>query len=346
MKKILKSTTFNILMVLGFTCFVLWLMLKDNFNEVSEILLKAKLGWILVIVFVALGYQAMIGAILTVLTKLSKPDYRFRDGLINAMVASFFHGVTPSASGGQFAQVYIYKKQGVPISDSAGILWMDFILYQSTMVGLVLILLILRFGYFYRNFSNLFILVLLGFLINSLVIVGLWIIAKFPRIYTWLTTSGIMIGVKLRLIKNKEKTLNNINMQLERFGKETKRLQSHRPMIITVVFLNLGRLLLYYSIPYFCAQALGIAIPMRMFIDVIALSSFVSMINAFIPIPGASGGTEATFVLMFSNLFGKIKATSCMILWRFASYYFIMLLGGIVFVTFKFVQKRKEQVEG
>lgn len=343
MKKIFKSTAFNICMILGFTGVVLWLVLKDNFKEVSEILMHVKIGWVFLVIVMALGYQAIIGLILMVLTKLGNPQYRFRDGMVNAMVASFFHGVTPSASGGQFAQVYIFKKQNVAISDSAGILWLDFILYQSTMVGLVLGLLILRFAYFYNHFSNLFILVIIGFIVNSLVIVGLYLIAKFPRFYTWLSTTGIHLGVKLHLVKDKEKTLANLSMQLARFDSETKRLQSHKPMIVTVILLNIVRLLLYYSIPYFCALALGISVPFSMLIDILALSSYVSMINAFIPIPGASGGTEATFVLMFSTLFGKIKATSCMILWRFASYYLIMLVGGAVFVIFKFIHNRKEQ---
>ena len=343
MKKILKNTALNILLILGFTCFVLWLMLKDNFQEVSTILLHAKVGWIFFIVAIAVAYQAVIGIILTVLAKMSKPDYHFGSGLINAMVASFFHGVTPSASGGQFAQVYVFRKQGIPISESAGILWMDFILYQATMVGLVLLLLILRFGYFYSHFSSLFILVLVGFFINSLVIVGLWVVARFPFLYRWLTTSGIHLGVKLHLIKDKEKTIHNLNMQLERFGHETKRLSTHRPLILTCIALNLVRLLLYYCIPFFCALALEIPVSLSMLLDIVALASFVSMINAFIPIPGASGGTEATFVLMFSNLFGQIRATSCMILWRFASYYLIMLLGGIVFIIFKLVAGHKEK---
>ena len=339
MKKIFKNTFFNLFLIFGFTTVMLWIMLKDNFNEISSILLQADMKWIVVVFVITLLYQVIIGVILVVLTRLSKPDFKIREGILNAVIASFFHGVTPSASGGQFAQVYVFKKHGVPVSESAGILWMDFILYQSTMVVLVLVLLILRFSYFYHHFSNLFAIVLVGFVVNSLVILGLWAIAKFPRFYTWLTTKGIEIGFKLRIVKDKEKAVSNLNLQLERFANETDHLQSHRPMIIKCVLLNILRLFLYYIIPYFCALALDIQVPFSMIIDIIALSAFVSMINAFIPIPGASGGTEAAFVLMFSNLFGNILATSCMILWRFVSYYFVMLLGGIVFVLFKFIHK-------
>ena len=72
-----------------------------------------------------------------------------------------------------------------------------------------------------------------------------------------------------------------------------------------------------------------------MLLNIIALSSFVAMINAFLPMPGSSGGTEATFVLMFSTIFGKVDATSIMILWRLVTFYQTLIIGGIVFMYAK-----------
>jgi uncharacterized membrane protein YbhN (UPF0104 family) len=64
----------------------------------------------------------------------------------------------------------------------------------------------------------------------------------------------------------------------------------------------------------------------------LALSSFVAMVNAFLPMPGSSGGTEATFVLMFSTLFSKVDATSIMILWRTVTFYQVLIVGTFVFL--------------
>ncbi len=335
LKKLLKSYTFNILLVVVFTGLVLWLTLKDNYKEILSMLASANLGWLLLIPLLAILYQVIIGWILRKLTLLSNPHYKLSQGIVNAFVASFFHGVTPSASGGQFAQVYIFKKQGVRISDSASILWMDFIIYQATMVASVFVLLLLKFSYFYQHYSQFFILVLAGFCVNGAVIIGLWALATFPKVYTWLSTKGLLIGVKLHIVKDKEKALNNLNIQLERFGSEIKKLKHHRKTIIQVLIANSIRLLLYYSIPYFCALALNIQVDPSYILDILALSSFVSMINCFIPIPGASGGTEATFILMFSTIFGSIAASSIMILWRIATYYFVMILGGLTFIYAK-----------
>ena len=335
MKKFLKSYASNFLLIVLFTALVLYLTLKDNVTDVLNILNHANPCLLLMVFVLSFGSQCLLALILRSLTRLSKPDYAFHESLLNALVASFFHGVTPSATGGQFAQVYVFKKQGVPVSDSASILWMDFILYQSTMVLTVLVLFLLRFRILSSSGGTIYVLVFLGFAVNVCVIAGLWAIAHFKKFYTWLSTRGIEIGASLKLIKNREKALSNLKGQLERFDSETKRLKQHRPLILKTVALNAARQALLYCIPYFCALALGIPVSIHQLLDVMALSSFVAMVNCFIPIPGSSGGTEATFVLMFSTIFNKIEAAGMMILWRFATYYLIMIVGGLAFVFVK-----------
>lgn len=343
MKKI-RNTIFNIVLIFAFTALALWLVLKDRWNEVCDTLKNASLIWIIFALFLFILTQALIGLILMIFARGVKKDYSFKDGFINALIASFFHGITPSASGGQIVQVYVFRKQGIEVSDSASILWMDFILYQASMVILVSGLLLFKGRILFDGHYEFFLLVLLGFLLNGFVIIGLWLIVRFPSFYTWITTTGIHIGEKLHFVKDKEAAILKLNQQLSRFDQETKRLKGHKGLIIKCMTLNFIRLLVYYSIPYFCAKSLQIDVSLNQLITIIALSSFVSMINAFIPIPGASGGTEATFVVLFSLIFDKTAAVGCMLVWRFITYYLALILGGAVFILFKAV-KRKEENE-
>ncbi|NCB34077.1 MAG: flippase-like domain-containing protein, partial [Erysipelotrichia bacterium] len=223
----------------------------------------------------------------------------------------------------------------VPLHHSASVLWMDFIIYQTTMVMSVLILILLRFDHFYRTYSQFFIIVLLGFLVNSVVIIGLWALVRFPGFYMWLTTRGFSIGVKMHLIKDPERTRITMDEQLRRFGDEIVIMRTHRELIPKVVLAHFLRLMLYYSIPFLCAKALNISVGLDQMIDILALSSFVAMINAFIPLPGSSGGTEATFLLMFSTIFGKTNAGTIMLLWRIMTYYFVLLIGFAAFIYVK-----------
>jgi len=342
MKKLLKNTWFNLLLIVGFTATVLYFTIFDYIDDIFIVLSRVSPLYLTLTLILALLYHVIIGGILTKLTRISNPRYKYKHGIVNAFVAAFFHGVTPSASGGQFAQVYIYRKQGVLLSDAASVLWMDFILYQSTMVFSVLILLLLRFSYFFTVHSTLLLLVLIGFAVNSMVIISLWSLARLPKFHFWVSTKGIDLAHRWKLVKNKEKLHKNMEAQIERFQVEKNKLSSHLPIITQVVFANMIRLAIYYLLPFVIIKALGIDMGKYIWLDVMALSSFVAMINAFIPIPGASGGTEATFIFMFTRIVGFINASSVMLIWRFASYYLIMILGGCVFLAVKWYYSRME----
>lgn len=341
LKKLFSNYLFNILLVLGLTIFALWFALKDDYDEIILLIKNVNQTYLIILLVVVLAIHFFIGLAITLLTKISNPQYKLSYGIQNGLVASFFHGVTPSASGGQVAQVYIFKKQNVDISDAASVLWMDFIIYQSTMVIIVLLLLIARFKYFMAYFSNLLILVILGFVISSGIIISLWALVKFEKVYHFITTKGIEIGHKLHLIKDKQNTIDSLNKQLKRFDSEIKKLKDHKLVIIKVIICNIIRLLLYYSIPFICLKALDINIGIYDLIKVMAMSSYISMINCFIPLPGSSGGTEATYVLMFSKIYGKVAASSSMLLWRFTSYYFVMIIGGLTFLYVKIINSKK-----
>lgn len=311
--------------------FVMWLTLKDNPKQIFDMLKNADEKWLFAIFTFVVLIRFIVGWIIKKECNLSHPNYRFRQGVMNAFVAGFMNGITPGASGGQLGQIYIFRKQGVGVSSAASILWLDFIIYQSTMVFSVLLLILLRFRNFYFYHSQFFVVVILGFLVNASIILGLWALVKFPCFYRWLTTTGVSIGSKLHIIKNEEIIKSKLDRQLERFNYETDVLQNQKKLILKIATAHFVRLILYYAIPYLCAKALNIPVEFSTLIDIIALSSYVSMVNAFIPLPGSSGGTEATFLLMFGTIFQSNEVAPIMILWRVMSYYVDLFIGFIVF---------------
>ena len=350
LKRLFSNYVFNIALIIGLSVLVFYLTVRDNPAEVFDRLKNADRLWLVLIMLGMLGFRILNGAALQEECNLTRPGYSLRQGIENAFVGGFFNQITPSASGGQFAQVFLFRRQGVPVTESAGVLWMNFILYQSTMVASVFVLLLMKFRTFYVKFSQFFVVVLLGFLVNSAVIITLWAMVKFPRFYTWLSTKGIEIGSKLHLIKDKEKASKQLEDQLVRFQKEVEVLSHHKRMVIKVCLIHFIRLLLFYSIPFMSAKALRFQVTAAEYPDMLTLASFVAMVNAFIPLPGASGGTEATFLLMFSLILGSVNVRPTMLLWRFMTYYFDMMVGGIVFLVTRLrppvvLDKKTEQTE-
>ena len=210
-------------------------------------------------------------------------------------------------------------------------LWLEFIVYQSVLTLVSLFFIILKFPFFFANYSNLFVIVLIGFVLNTAIIFFIYGLAKFRRLHDWIKNKGVYLGHKLHLVKDPQKAIEGIEIQLEKFRLESDKLRHNKQVIVKCALLCVLRLLLYYAVPYIVFLALGVPFSFDMFINAIAMGSFVSIATGLIPIPGASGGAEAIFVLMFGNLFGTNLISGAMLLWRFFTFYLVMFVGAICF---------------
>ena len=113
MKNSLKSYVLNFLVIIGLTVIALWFALKDNYQEVLTLISGLKWYWLIIILSWGMLYSCVVGKILSIFARKNKKDYSTLQGIQNGLVGSFFSGITPSSTGGQFAQAYIFKKQGI-----------------------------------------------------------------------------------------------------------------------------------------------------------------------------------------------------------------------------------------
>lgn len=335
-----KKYFWNFLLIIAMTVLVLYVSLKDDFDTVMKAITSMN-PWMLglVIIWGAL-YTIVWGGAFYVLGKSVQPKYKLWDGVLCAFVGAFFAGITPSSTGGQFGQAYVLKKQGISYADGASILWADFVIYQTTMMIIVTILFALYFPVLI-NQSNWFYLCIIGYFVNVCVVLGLYTMALFPRFYVWLAGWGVKLLGRMHILKDPEAMKEKWLTQLNEFTGEIQKLSSEKKVLVQCFWINVVRLLLLYSLPYFVALGMGIQENPGQIVEVVALSSFVSMANSFIPIPGASGGTEMMFNVLFSPLYGKLT-NAVMILWRASSYYVVLALGGLLFMLAKLYYDRRD----
>lgn len=339
----MKKTNYfwNFVLIALITVVALWFALKDNYHEVINAISKLN-GFALALILAwGILYTCVWGIVYRVLGKKFVKNYSLLDGIIVAFTGTFFSGITPSATGGQFGQAYILKKQGISYADGASLLWADFIIYQTTMMLYVTLLFLSKFST-YSGHSVWFTLVWAGYAVNVVVILGLYTMALFPNVYIRLSQWAVKILSKIKVVKDPEKTLESWTMQMTSFTGEIKKLSKDKLIILKCMLINFVRLTLLYALPYVIAVLLGIHLPLSKLLDVIALSSFVTMANSFIPIPGASGGTEMMFSIVFSPLFHSLTS-AVLILWRVSTYHIILVLGGIIFMVAKaYYERRKD----
>lgn len=331
--KINKQYLWNILLIISITCIAMYFSLRDNFQEIMDAIARMNPGMLVLVLCWGLLFTAVWGISYQILARRYVKTYSLKQGIVVSFVGTFFSGITPSSTGGQFGQLYVLKKQGIDYSDAASLLWADFIIYQTTMMIYVTILFALRFQH-YANLSSWFWIVFAGYLVNLAVVVGLYTIALFPKFYIRLATWGVGVLGRMHILKHPEQTLANAEAQMTNFTREIKKLSKDQKVIFQCMIVNFLRLTLYFSLPFIIANGLNIHLPLSNLVDCLTLSSFVTMANSFIPLPGAAGGTEVVFSLLYSRMLGSLTG-AVMLLWRMSTYYIPVIAGALIFIFFK-----------
>lgn len=340
-----KKYILNILLILIIGGGSIVLSIGDNFDQVMSAFMHSKINWILVMAIVMGLYYLLEAVSLWLFARVYNKAYRMKQAVVNALTGIFFNGITPFASGGQFAQVYVFNKQGIVPTFSASILLMCFICYQTILVIYTSLVLIFKYQYFIEEHAGMLSLAMIGFLVNFVVIVSLFAGAKSKKFQNFLTHTILKCLYKLHIVKNYEDTCAKIQQYLSDFRNQLNILQHNKRVLLQSCLCNFVKLTLLYSMPFFACKALNLEVEWYQFIDFIGLCSFIYMINAFLPIPGASGGSEGTYILLFSFL-GAVGTSSSMFLWRFMSYYLGLIIGALVFSFNKEVNRNKlENIE-
>ena len=76
------------------------------------------------------------------------------------------------------------------------------------------------------------------------------------------------------------------------------------------------------------------------YIASLVIGSFVFISSCFLPIPGATGGIEYSFLGFLGYYIKGFKLNATLLLWRFITYYLPTIVGGIVFTTSKLKKNR------
>lgn len=327
MKKM--KSKLNVLILVAITILVLYFSLKDDFHNIVNQITSINV-WLLIVAFLmVITYWLLRSKAVSIFTKKFSPKTTYWSSLQMMVRTQFFNAVTPFATGGQPYQVYHLIKDGVSGTIATSIIIQNFIVYQIAMVFLGIIAVVCNqvFGVFASD-SLLRYLVTLGFIINTAVIVVLFIVAFSTKMNKKLVHIGIKILTKLKLVKDKEKKLKEWDEYINNFHESAKILLENKGHFILTILCNFVALCCLYSIPYVLLCATGDFTSFNLPLAVMT-SAYVMIIGSFVPIPGGSGGLEYGFVAFYGTFITGPKLMAIMLLWRFVTYYFGMIVGAI-----------------
>lgn len=245
------------------------------------------------------------------------------------VITHFFNGITPFASGGQPYQIYALRNEKIDVVDCTNICVQNFVAYQLALVLLGTTAIIINNIFdFFPDIKILKLFVVIGYLVNLSVAGGLFAISFTQNFNRFVLKLIITLGSKLKIVKDKEATIERFNSHVSRFHNSTKLLLKDKKNLVKIVLCNLMGLICHYSVPLAVLYSMGDFTSFNLSISIIA-SAYVMIIGAFIPLPGGTGGLEYSFMSFFGNFVSDGKLTVLMLIWRFVTYYFGMIAGAI-----------------
>ena len=320
-----KSKKLNLIICgIAFVVMMLYLFFVDDPAVVWNAICSAKPGYLLMAVGCMVVYWLMESVALHTVAKEVHPGQKFKNSIVVSMIGQYFNCITPFSSGGQPIQAYYLVKFGVPLGSSLTALLSKFIVYQAVLTIYSAVILIFRIGYVLETSALMLPLVIIGFIVNTAVIAGLLMLAFFRKPTVKIAHFVIKLLGKLHIIKDVEKKIDYIDQEMEMYYQNFQFIKKRPVLILKMCLYTLIQLTVFLSISYVIFLAFGLE--GTDYLTIISCQAFVLMISAFVPLPGALGAAEGSYVLFFGQIFGSYVNLSTVI-WRFLTFYLAIIVG-------------------
>ena len=175
----MKKYKLNIFILVCVSLLIMFLVMKDDFNDIMTNLLNTNIFYLLVALLLMILNILFQSFSMHLYLKEIDNNYKLKDTFILMISAQFFNAITPFSSGGQPFQVYLLNKQGIGVGQSANALLQNFLSYQLSLILMGTSAIIAnKFLNIIPNTSLLKNIVVIGFLVNVVVLLILLFLSK------------------------------------------------------------------------------------------------------------------------------------------------------------------------
>ena len=339
-----RKSLVGIGLILALMLFTGYMLLRDmSFSRLTGVLRQLNPLWLLAglgLMFVFVGSEAVCSRI--ILGRLGH-KVRYRRCLGYSFVGFYVSSITPSATGGQPAQVYYMSRDGIPAAHGALNMMLIAACYQAVVIAYALVAALTHFSLVQNLGGGLGLLLLYGVLVNGSLTVGMLSLMFLPGAARKLTGGVLRLLVKVRIIRNEEKARQRLEKQMEEYRRGALCMKQNPGMVPALLFMTVVQLTALFSVPVavYCAFGLSGSSP----VDIIATQALVTLAVANLPLPGAVGASEGGFVTAMALFFGSSLVTPAVLVSRGISFYFFLILSAVIALAVHLRTRRRRAEE-
>ena len=327
-----KRNVFNVVfLVLVFGLTMYGVFRGEDYHAVIEGLKQTDLAILIVpCIVLVLAFVMLESVIIKYIFNTLGDKPRLTRCFLYSFVGFFFSLITPSASGGQPAQLIFMRKDKLSIAHSTLVLILVTIGYKLVLVVLGGVTLIIGPESIMSQITEVEFWIWLGIILNVIAIVGMLIFVFVPSLARKILVICVKFLNKIKILKDKQKWLNKVNDMMEKYEVASRYLKSHKVVLFNVFLLSvIQRVSLFFVtvVVYWSFHLHGTSI-----IDILLLQCLISVGADMLPLPGGMGITERLFLSIFQGAFGALTLPA-MILSRGFSFYIQLFICAIMTVV-------------
>ena len=338
--------TLNILFIIVIAFLTINLLFKDQ--ELSTIISdldKADKGWLALGVVFSFCFVAGESVIIKYMLKMFKVKIPFLRCLKYSFIGFFYSYITPSSSGGQPAQMYYMKKDGVKLGHSTLVMLIIAIAYKAVLVVFGVVFFLGEREFVTKNVGDWMWLLIVGFVLNIAYIAGLVVIFFNPLGVRKILIKAINFLCRIHILKWKrnEAYIGRINRLADTYIEGANYVKTHFMEVVNIFILTCIQRFFLFAVTWVVYRSYGLT--GTGFIGIITIQTMIAITVEMLPLPGAAGITEACFLVMFGEIFTDKFVKSGMLLSRGLTFYCILITGAVVTFTAHFLLMRRSAGE-
>ena len=256
----------------------------------------------------------------------------FLQAFYNSAVGTFFTNITPMTAGGQPFQIYHLSVVGVPPETSTNVIMSRFVeqAMTSLLISLFFLTQISWIASTLRMGARLMYVALGISLVMTLLLLMLLIRPHFIGRLA-IALERTFLGRLIGRVSGKHNWAPSLHRWSHRLRENVRMLWSEKTwaMVLDILLGATNIVLHAYSLLFVLEGVTGTKLP---FLEVVTTYVILWQVVFYIPTPGASGGVEGAFALVYSGLTGALGPTVIAVfVWRLATYYMLLLFDGFVY---------------
>ncbi|MBR6102910.1 MAG: flippase-like domain-containing protein [Ruminococcus sp.] len=341
MKKAVFYTA-NVLFIAAAAVLTGKLLLKNSeLSDLAADLAGANKLWLALGALLAFCFVAGESVVIKYMLWLFRVKLPFRRCLKYSFIGFFYSCITPSASGGQPAQLYYMKKDGIGLGHSTLIMLMVTIAYKSVLVIFGLVFYILGHSFVAEHIGSWSWLLMLGFVLNIAYITVLMLLFFSPRKMGRIAARLISLLCRLRILKDKKKPAyaKRIDRMVETYSEGSGYIRTHIKAVINIFVVTAVQRMCFFAVTWAVYRSCGLT--GTGFFGIVTIQTMIAVSVEMLPLPGAAGITEACFIMMFGGIFTEEYVRAGLLMSRGLTFYMVLLAGAGVTLAAHIITMKK-----